>query len=332
MRFPPASCPSMDGIFKKILPRAAEKNGGIRRSFHIAFVCALAGAAFSCRTTETGFAVKIKNESNHHPIFSIFVLPEEEIEIEAWHAEAGLEAQAGAGRLVEVSRNKWKYRAPATGLSFIEIGAAWKMRINVFIMISPAQLEGEYLNDYRIGAYPEKAANGHRAGSTPAGFIEVTEANQNIQLTPHFQLKQFLCKQKSGFPKYLVLRERLLLALEFILQKVNDAGYKVETLAVLSGYRTPFYNDGLENKTFSRHLYGDAADIFVDANHDGRMDDLDDDGDVDGSDVKILFDLIDRLSAQEDYKTFLGGLGLYQRTAMHNGFVHIDTRGVKVKW
>jgi len=129
-----------------------------------------------------------------------------------------------------------------------------------------------------------------------------------------------------------VLHERLLLALEFILLHVRQAGFKVETLAILSGYRTPFYNDNLENKTYSRHLYGDAADIFIDADHDGKMDDLDEDGDIDIYDVKILYDFIDRLSAQADYQPFTGGLGLYKKTAAHSGFVHVDTRGTKARW
>jgi hypothetical protein len=206
------------------------------------------------------------------------------------------------------------------------------MRLEVFVVIPFAEVEGEYLKEYRIGAYPEKALDGESAYGAPAGFVEVTEANQNTFLTPHFQLKQFLCKQESGFPKYVVLRERLLLALELILQNVKQAGFRVETLAVLSGYRTPFYNDNIENKAYSRHIYGDAADIFLDADHDGGMDDLDEDGDVDRNDVKILYDLIDRLSGHEEFQPFTGGLGLYKKTAAHNGFVHVDTRGAKARW
>ncbi|MGH7495819.1 MAG: hypothetical protein ACREOO_25965, partial [bacterium] len=74
------------------------------------------------------------------------------------------------------------------------------------------------------------------------------------------------------------------------------------------------------------------ADIFIDANHDDKMDDLDRDGDVDLDDVKVLYDLIDRLSEREEFQPFTGGLGLYKKTTAHNGFVHIDTRGAKARW
>ncbi|MGH7495971.1 MAG: hypothetical protein ACREOO_26765, partial [bacterium] len=230
-----------------------------RISFLAAFMVAMATIC-SCRAAEPVFAIKVKNEINHHPVFSVFVLPDEELAIEALHNSA-CEARAEGGRLTVVNRNQWRYRAPALpGASFLEISApavTQKMRLGVFVLIPFAKLEDEYLNEYRIGAYPERALRSERAGNgqstygMPSGFVEVTAENQHTFLTPHFQLKQFLCKQAGAFPKYVVLRERLLLALEFILQYVKQAGYRVETLAVLSGYRSPFYNDSIENKAYS---------------------------------------------------------------------------------
>ena len=42
----------------------------------------------------------------------------------------------------------------------------------------------------------------------------------------------------------------------------------------MSGFRTPQYNKGGGNTGgragLSRHMYGDAADIFIDSNGDGR--------------------------------------------------------------
>lgn len=54
--------------------------------------------------------------------------------------------------------------------------------------------------------------------------------------------------------------------LEFILEKVNAQGYRWETFCVMSGYRTPYYNKAIGNVRYSRHLWGDAADIFIDEN------------------------------------------------------------------
>ncbi len=283
---------------------------------------------------QTGLTLKIKNEISRHEIFSAFLLPNEETELEVLHAEAECTARAEEGSLRAISRNKWRYRAPATSGDYVvQINASKKsVRFNVFVMVPFAEIKDEYLHGYRIGAYPEKPLRGQKIYEAPTGFIKVTASNQNIFLTPHFQLKQFLCKQEGAFPKFVVLHERLLLALEFILQRVQAEGYKINTFGFISGYRTPYYNATIENTPNSRHVYGDAADIFIDANLDGKMDDLNRDGRINERDVQVMYDLIDALSEDAGFQPFLGGLGFYKRTSAHEGFVHVDTRGVKVEW
>ena len=256
------------------------------------------------------------------------------MELEVLQAEADCNATADAGSLRTINRKKWRYHAPATSGDYVvQISSpAQSVRLNVFVLVPFAEIKDEYLHGYRIGEYPEKPHRGQKIYEAPRGFIKVTKSNQDIFLTPHFQLKQFLCKQEGGFPKFIVLHERLLLALEFILRVVQAEGYDINTFGFISGYRTPFYNATIENTPNSRHVYGDAADIFIDANHDGKMDDLNRDGSINERDVRIFFDLIDELSEKEEFKPFIGGLGLYKRTSAHEGFVHVDTRGVKVEW
>jgi len=114
----------------------------------------------------------------------------------------------------------------------------------------------------------------------------VTEENQDTMVSPHFTLKQFACNQDSGFPKYLVLRERLVLKLEDILEKVNKHAYRCDTFHIMSGYRTPYYNELNGNVKHSMHLWGGAADIFIDESpKDGMMDDLNKDGRIDWRDA-----------------------------------------------
>ena len=45
----------------------------------------------------------------------------------------------------------------------------------------------------------------------------------------------------------------------------------------MSGYRTPFYNKQLDDTTYSLHQWGRAADIFLDKDGNGVMDDFDGD-------------------------------------------------------
>ena len=205
------------------------------------------------------------------------------------------------------------------------------MKLNVFVMIPYGRLKTKYLNDYRIGRYP--AADSVKAGvscESPRGFVEVTEENGNARLSPHFRLRQFLCKQKGGYPKYVVLKEKLMFKLEYILAKVNEAGYPCMSFTVMSGYRTPYYNRLLGNSSYSRHLYGEAADIFVDHQpEDNMMDDLNRDGKLDWTDAKVLCGIIERLYGTRPYEKFIGGLAAYEKTPYHGPFVHVDVRGAQ---
>ena len=123
--------------------------------------------------------------------------------------------------------------------------------------------EHQKLNGYRIGQYKQKPLKNNPVYKPPTAFVEVTPQNRDERVSPHFTLGQFISKQASAYPKYLALRERLLLKLEMILEAVKEQGIQVSTLHVMSGFRTPFYNKAIGNPTqYSRHLYGDAADIF----------------------------------------------------------------------
>ena len=101
----------------------------------------------------------------------------------------------------------------------------------------------------------------------------------------------------------------------------------------MSGYRTPYYNAALNNVSHSRHLWGGAADIYIDENPaDGEMDDLNRDGRIDWRDARVLYRIIDGMYAYKRYSPFIGGLAHYRRTAYHGPFVHVDVRGHRARW
>jgi len=207
------------------------------------------------------------------------------------------------------------------------------MRLNVFVIVPLSRARDGWINGYHIDAYPSVPLKGLAAYKPPRGFIEVTEANADTPVSPHFTLRQFLCKQEGEFPKYVVLRERLLLKLELLLERVNAVGYRCDTFQVMSGYRTPFYNRSIGNVKYSRHVYGGAADIFIDERpRDGVMDDLNGDGRTDLYDAGVLYDLIDKLYGTDAYAPFIGGLGRYDATPAHGPFVHVDVRGFHARW
>lgn len=192
------------------------------------------------------------------------------------------------------------------------------------------------IGSYRIGFWPYEFRNPRsEAYGNPDGFIEVTPDNQETQVSEHFRLRDFLTKdQFAVWPKYLVLEERLLDKLELVIDELNRSGVQVSRIAVMSGFRTPQYNvrgvgEGGRAKA-SRHQYGDAADVFVDNDGDGWMDDLDRNGRIDHRDARVLLRAAERVEAA--YPELVGGMGTYRATRAHGPFVHIDVRGDRARW
>jgi hypothetical protein len=245
-------------------------------------------------------------------------------------------ARPAAGRLVPLGTRRWAWTAPpAPGLYPIQVVAANggdSVTLQAFVVVPYDRLQGDLLNGYRIGRYPEQPLRGLSGYGPPTGFVEVTPENEGVLISPHFRLKQFLCKQPAGSRKYVVLNDRLPLALEYVLQLVNEAGYRASTLHVMSGYRTPAYNRSLGDARYSQHQWGAAADIFIDENGDGRMDDLNGDGRSDRRDAEVLYRLIDSAAARPEARGLIGGLGKYSSTAAHGPFVHVDVRERTARW
>ncbi len=192
------------------------------------------------------------------------------------------------------------------------------------------------IGTYRVGNWPyERKAPLSEFYANPDGFIEVTPENQQIFVSEHFQLRDFLTHdQQDVWPKYMVLSERLIDKLELIIADLNAHGVRVTHLAVMSGFRTPEYNrqgvgEGGRARD-SRHQYGDAADIYVDNDGRGRMSDLNHDHRVDWRDAKIIRDAIDRVEAA--HPELVGGAGIYKGNRRHGPFVHVDARGTRARW
>jgi hypothetical protein len=202
------------------------------------------------------------------------------------------------------------------------------------VMVPAREMKNGLLNGYRIGTYPSMPAKPNPQYAAPAGFIEVTRENQDTKVSPHFELKQFLCKEDTSkaFPKYVVLKERLPLKLEAVLALVNALGFDADTLHVMSAYRTPYYNRAIGDVKYSMHQWGSAADVYVDPAKKERMEDLNRDGRIDVEDAKFLYDRIEEMLAIKGFRELQGGMGFYPATAAHPPFVHVDVRGTAARW
>jgi hypothetical protein len=190
---------------------------------------------------------------------------------------------------------------------------------------------------YRVGWWPgERRHLRSSAYANPDGFIRVTPDNEDTPVSDHFRLRDFLTHDQADvWPKYLVLREELVDKLELIIDDLGQHGHPNVHLVILSGFRTPEYNSLAVGRRGgrardSRHQFGDAADIYVDDDGDGIMDDLNGDGRIDSRDARVLLASVDRVEAA--HPELVGGAGVYRGTRAHGPFLHVDVRGEAVRW
>jgi len=205
-----------------------------------------------------------------------------------------------------------------------------------FIALFPfAAKQGAKLGGYNIGYWPGESRTVSAKYANPAGFIEVTRENADTRISEHFRLRDFLTHDQANvWPKYLVLRDQLVDKLELIIADLQAHGHPVNHMSVMSGFRTPQYNANGGNTggraTLSRHMYGDASDVFVDNNGDGRMDDLNGDGRIDFRDAQVVAEASSRV--EQAFPDLTGGGGVYKETGDHGPFAHIDVRGNAARW
>ena len=268
--------------------------------------------------------------------FAFYVMPGDTLPLKV-HGDGGSEVAVrhDGGRLDMQSAHQGVWIAPdQSGLYTLTIQpqGAESMRLNVLVKV-PLATGPEELNGYRIGRYPDQPLRGNPIYLPPPGLVEVTPELIDLKISPHFTLGQFLCKQQPDhWPKYLVLREALVAKLELILAEVNRRGIRTDSFVVMSGYRTPWYNRAIGNGRYSRHVWGGAADIYIDTNGDGRMDDLNGDGRSGLRDARLLLGIIEDLYEIGEYSHLHGGLGLYGPRSHRGSFVHVDARGHEARW
>lgn len=218
------------------------------------------------------------------------------------------------------------------GFHETELAAPDGEAVHLLALVPFSAKQHGVLGQYRLGVWP-----GERSGrqQLPDGFIPVTRANVDLSVSKRFHLADFVTHdQPNVWPKYVVLQPKLLDKLELLGDALEAAG-RSSRLVVMSGFRTPQYNAQGVGKSGGRakdsqHMYGSAADVYVDANGDGRMDDLNRDGRVNRADAQWLLALAERVEGA--HTDLIGGLSAYKPTTAHGPFVHVDVRGVRARW
>lgn len=184
---------------------------------------------------------------------------------------------------------------------------------------------GPLLDGYRIGTY---RAERHRADSTdhPEGFVKVMPDETDLRITTHLRLGDFLTHDgQASWPRFVAVDPRLLDKLELVLERISaslggrDVALDVD---VHSGFRTPAHNRHvLRAAPDSRHQLGEAVDVSIDADGNGRLT---------AHDARLVAAAVDSVEAA--YPDLAGGLGVYISRRYAHPYVHIDVRGRRVRW
>ena len=194
------------------------------------------------------------------------------------------------------------------------------------VMVPFAEKSRGVLNGYKIGTYLSERFGGD--DDAPDGFIEVQPGDVELSVSKHFHLGDFLTHdaQSDVWPKYVALNPRLLDKLELVVAQVAKMrGVPADSMVALdvhSGFRTPAHNAQVQRAARdSRHQYGDAADIVIDADGDGK---------ITKADSRIVVSAVD--SVEELHPDLIGGLGVYTSDRYRTPYVHIDARGHRSRW
>lgn len=132
------------------------------------------------------------------------------------------------------------------------------------------------------------------------------EEKTNLQVSKNFNISEMEYYDKV--PANLLDNAKEVLS---NLQVLRDACGK--SITIMSGYRSPARNEAVGGATKSQHMEGNACDIKV--------------KDMDPKDVAALIEKLIK-----DGKMKQGGLGIYPRATIAEGWVHYDTRGVRARW
>ena len=97
--------------------------------------------------------------------------------------------------------------------------------------------------------YPSHSSLSYQA---PVRFIDLTAVDSSLKLAPNFALNELMQEWKG---RYAIFQPHVVEKLQTIRNQIGGA------LNINSGYRNVSYNSNVGGATYSRHMYGDAADM-----------------------------------------------------------------------
>ncbi|HEX6629065.1 MAG TPA: D-Ala-D-Ala carboxypeptidase family metallohydrolase [Gemmatimonadaceae bacterium] len=197
--------------------------------------------------------------------------------------------------------------------------------LTLAVLVPFEEKQGGMLKGYRIGTYLAERIRGKTP--PPEGFLEIRPADLDIPITKHLRVGDFLNHDQQGvWPSFAAVNPKLLDKLELVIQEIarwhGDKAVADVELDVHSGFRAPAHNRRVRRAASdSQHQYGDAADVAIDANGDGRV------TAIDSRMVGLAVEIVEL-----KHPELVGGLGIYTSGHSSTNYVHIDVRGRRARW
>lgn len=198
--------------------------------------------------------------------------------------------------------------------------------LTVAVLVPFGEKNGGMLNGYRIGTYLAEKVDGRQA--PPEGFLEITPRDVDLPISKHLKVGDFLNHDgQDSWPRYAAVSPRLLDKIELVVAELArwHGGTTDDVqlaLDVHSGFRAPDHNRRIRRAARdSQHQYGDAADVAIDANGDGRY------TSIDSRMVGLAVEIVEL-----KHPDLVGGLGIYTSGHTRTTYVHIDARGKRARW
>lgn len=197
--------------------------------------------------------------------------------------------------------------------------------LTLAVLVPFDEKKGPMLDGYRIGTYIGER-HGREDDHLPVGFVRVTQDEVELPMSEHLRLGDLLTRDgQRSWPRFIAVNPRMVDKLELVVERIAGTIRKADVdleVNVHSGYRTPAHNRRVPlAATDSRHQYGDAVDVAIDANGDGR---------INARDARLVAEAVDSVEAQ--FPDLVGGVGVYTSSRYRQPYVHIDVRGSRVRW
>lgn len=153
-----------------------------------------------------------------------------------------------------------------------------------------------------LEAFLTRRSDRHEAPFQPVKPPQSVTPAQAGQLTPHFHVREFACRDGRRVPAVA------LPALKLLCRTLEKLRLTFGPALVLSGYRPADYNRRIGGATFSQHIYELTPE-------------------------SVAADLVFRTGTPSQWAALAGQLGAGGvGTYVRSGFVHVDNRPGEARW